>query len=147
MHTVTFFPLGNADSCRIDLAGGQKILFDYANTRCPDDATDKRIDLEKELRADLKAAQGDSFDVVAFTHLDTDHFCKATEFFELRHAVNTRERIGSRSTRCGFRPPPSTRIVPIWLKRGASSRPRPGTGSSEVKGFAYFHARQSSKNG
>jgi hypothetical protein len=25
--------------------------------------------------------------VVAFTHLDTDHFCRATEFFELRHAV------------------------------------------------------------
>ena len=87
MHTITIFPLGNADCCRIDLAGGRTILFDYANTRCADDATDKRIDLEKELRADLKVAKRDSYDVVAFTHLDTDHFCKATEFFELRHAV------------------------------------------------------------
>lgn len=87
MHTITMFPLGNADCCRIDLAGGQKILFDYANTRCANDPTDKRIDLEKELRADLKAAQRDFYDVVAFTHLDTDHFCRSTEFFELRHAA------------------------------------------------------------
>jgi hypothetical protein len=87
MHTVTFFPLGNADCCRIDLADGQKILFDYANTRCSDDPSDKRVDLAEELRADLKAAKRDFYEVVAFTHLDTDHFCKATEFFELRHAA------------------------------------------------------------
>ena len=87
MHTITFLPLGNADCCRIDLADGQKILFDYANTRSSDDPTDKRIDLAEELRADLKAAKRDFYEVVAFTHLDTDHFCKATEFFELRHAT------------------------------------------------------------
>lgn len=87
MHTVTMFPIGNADCCRIDLAGGQKILFDYANTRNADDPNDKRIDLEQELRTDLKATRRDSYDVVAFTHLDTDHFCGATEFFELRHAA------------------------------------------------------------
>lgn len=87
MHTVTMFPLGNADCCRIDLVGGQKILFDYANTRNADDPNDKRIDLEHELGIDLKAAKRDFYDVVAFTHLDTDHFCKATEFFELRHAA------------------------------------------------------------
>ena len=32
MHKVTFFPLGNADCCLIDLHGGQKILFDCAAT-------------------------------------------------------------------------------------------------------------------
>lgn len=87
MHTVTMFPLGNADCCRIDLAGGRKILFDYANTRDANDPEDKRIDLEQELRSDLRAARRDFYDVVAFTHLDTDHFCGATEFFELRHAT------------------------------------------------------------
>ena len=87
MHTVTMFPLGNADCCRIDLAGGQKILFDYANTRNADDPDDKRIDLEQELRSDMRVAKRDFYDVVAFTHLDTDHFCGATEFFELRHAA------------------------------------------------------------
>jgi len=87
MHTVTFFPLGNADCCRIDLAGGQKILFDYADMRCADDAADKRIDLPAELRADLKAAKRDFYDVVAFTHLDADHYNKASEFFELRYAA------------------------------------------------------------
>jgi hypothetical protein len=87
MHTVTFFPLGNADCCRIDLAGGQKILFDYADMRYADDAADKRIDLPGELRADLKAAKRDYYDVVAFTHLDADHYNKASEFFELRYAA------------------------------------------------------------
>ena len=87
MHTLTVFPLGNADCCRIDLAGGQKILVDYANMRNCGDAADKRIDLEQELRADLKAAKRDFYDVVAFTHLDTDHFCGSTKFFELRHAA------------------------------------------------------------
>ncbi len=87
MHTVTFFPLGNADCCRLDLADGQKILFDYANTRCSDDPADKRVDLAEELRTDLNAAKRDFYEVVAFTHLDTDHFCRATEFFELRHST------------------------------------------------------------
>jgi len=31
MHRLTFYPLGNADCCLIDLANGQKILFDYGD--------------------------------------------------------------------------------------------------------------------
>ena len=64
-----------------------RFLVDYANTRNADDPSDKRVDLEQELRADLKSAGRDSYDVVAFTHLDTDHFCGSTTFFELRHAA------------------------------------------------------------
>jgi hypothetical protein len=86
MPKVTFYPIGNADSCRIDLVGGEKLLFDYADMRCPGDATDTRIDLPAELRKDLDAAQRDFYEVVAFTHLDTDHIAGATEFFYLRHA-------------------------------------------------------------
>ena len=48
MPTVTFYPLGNADCCRIDLPGGEKLLFDYADVRCADEASDKRIDLPTE---------------------------------------------------------------------------------------------------
>ncbi len=86
MPKLTFFPLGNADCCRVDLANGRKLLFDYANTRNPDDSDDKRADLPKELRADLEACDRDNYDVVAFTHLDNDHICGASEFFYLRHA-------------------------------------------------------------
>ena len=87
MHKMTFFPLGNADCCRIDLEGGKKkILFDYADTRDPDDQDDKRCDLPKELRQDLRDCNRNYFDVVAFTHLDKDHFNGATEFFYLEHA-------------------------------------------------------------
>ncbi|NLF73646.1 MAG: hypothetical protein GX575_31795 [Candidatus Anammoximicrobium sp.] len=86
MHKLTFFPLGNADCCRIDLQTGQKVLFDYANTRDPADKKDLRCDLEQELRDDLTAASRDYFDVVAFSHLDEDHYKGASEFFWLCHA-------------------------------------------------------------
>ncbi len=85
MHKLTLFPLGNADSYLIELSGGQKLLFDYANVRDPEDETDLRIDLPGALREKLDTAGLDGFDVVAFTHLDKDHICGATEFFELRH--------------------------------------------------------------
>ncbi|MCB0713101.1 MAG: hypothetical protein KDD67_12290 [Ignavibacteriae bacterium] len=85
MHCLTFFPLGNADCCRIDLGNGKKILFDYANMRCSDDENDKRIDLPSELRRDLEETGKKSFDVVAITHLDKDHICGLSEFFQLDH--------------------------------------------------------------
>jgi beta-lactamase superfamily II metal-dependent hydrolase len=86
MPKVTFFPLGNADCCRIDLKNGKKVLFDYAAKRNADDKTDKRIDLAEELRDDLDAANRDNLDIVALTHLDDDHTHGAEEFFHLDHA-------------------------------------------------------------
>jgi hypothetical protein len=86
MPKVTFFPLGNADCSLIDLAGGQKLLFDYAAVRNPSDDQDRRIDLPKVLRQDLEATGRKSYDVVAITHLDKDHYAGASDFFYLEHA-------------------------------------------------------------
>src|ERR1700758_5096603 len=86
MHKVNFFPIGNADCCRIDLENGKKILFDYAQMRNAEDPTDKRIDLAQELREDLQDNRRDGYDVVAFTHLDNDHICGANDFFWFQHA-------------------------------------------------------------
>ena len=61
MHKVTFFPLGNADSCRIDTASGKKFLFDYGNEGNPDDKADKRIDLSAVLKEDLKVRTRDGY--------------------------------------------------------------------------------------
>lgn len=83
MPKLTFFPLGNADSTLIDLANGEKILFDYANRRNAEDKDDKRIDLPVELRKDLGTR--DYYDVVTFTHLDQDHYDGMTQFFYLEH--------------------------------------------------------------
>lgn len=87
MHKMTLFPLGNADCSRIDLEGGEKLLFDYAAVGCADDEDDLRADLPKELRDDLKDAKRDYYDAVAFTHLDRDHICGSYEFFYLEHAA------------------------------------------------------------
>lgn len=86
MHKLTFFPSGNADSCLVDLAGGEKLLFDYANMHDPDDSADRRIDLAIALQDDLEQAGRDSFDVVAFTHADDDHIRGMSDFFSLSHA-------------------------------------------------------------
>lgn len=84
MHKLTFFPLGNADCCRIDMDSGKQILLDYADKKCYDDPSDKRIALPNRLRADLNGR--DYYDVVAFTHLDDDHCTGSSEFFYLDHA-------------------------------------------------------------
>lgn len=87
MPKLTFYPLGNADTCLIDLANGKKLLFDYSDERNPDDDDDKRIDLPKALRDDLNAVKRDYYDLLAITHLDDDHTCKADEFFYFDHAA------------------------------------------------------------
>jgi len=86
MAKLTFFPLGNADCCLIDLVDGQKLLFDFADTKDQSDKDDRRIPLPQVLRDDLDAAGRDYYDVVVFTHLDKDHYGGASEFFHLEHA-------------------------------------------------------------
>ena len=86
MHKLTFYPIGNADCCLIDLENGQKILFDFADVGDSEDDEDKRIDLPEKLRENLEDADKDSFDVVAFTHADEDHIKGFSEFFYLEHA-------------------------------------------------------------
>jgi hypothetical protein len=86
MHKMTFYPLGNADSCLIDLDNGKKVLFDFGDQGDPDDDEDKRIDLCSELREDMESAGKDSYEILAITHLDDDHTCKADTFFYLDHA-------------------------------------------------------------
>lgn len=87
MHEITFYPLGNADSCLITTSAGKKFLFDFGNERDPDDEKDKRIDLAKAIREDLNASKRDGVDVLAITHLDNDHVCGAPEFFYFEHAA------------------------------------------------------------
>lgn len=85
MHTIRFFPIGNADSCLIELQNGRRALFDFADMRNPDDGFDLRCDLEKELRDCL--GDDKEIDVVAFTHFDRDHCHRAKEVFHLDHAA------------------------------------------------------------
>jgi hypothetical protein len=86
VHTLTFFPLGNADCCRIKLSNGDRILFDYAHMRDESDKSEKRWDLASDIRDDLKKDKRNSFRVVAFTHLDDDHIHRSSEIFYLEHA-------------------------------------------------------------
>ena len=84
MHKATFFNVGNADSCLIQLENGRRAMFDFADMRDPNDPADKRCDLEQELRDRM---DGDKeIEVVAFTHLDRDHVHRATEVFHLDYA-------------------------------------------------------------
>jgi hypothetical protein len=86
MHKITFYPVGNGDTCKIDLECGIKMIFDYAQYFQPDNDEDLRIDLATSLRNDLEIDKRDYFDVVAFTHADEDHIRGASDFFYLEHA-------------------------------------------------------------
>jgi len=81
-----FFPLGNADTLRLDLADGRKILVDYADMRCADDPADLRCDLPALLHRDLARFDRDYFDAVCITHTDKDHCKGFGQFFWLEHA-------------------------------------------------------------
>ena len=86
MPSLTFYPLGNADCCRIHLANDDQILFDFGATGDPNDPDDKRFDLATEVRKDMKKVKRDAFAAVAFTHLDNDHIKGAQDLFFLEHA-------------------------------------------------------------
>lgn len=86
IHQVIFYPVGNGDTTQIVLAKGRRVLFDFCHRDKAEDADTPEIDLKARLKEDLKAANRDYFDVVAFTHADLDHIQGSTEFFELQHA-------------------------------------------------------------
>lgn len=85
-HRVTFYPVGNGDCSQIALHNGRRLLFDYCHRRNAEDDEDPKIDLCARLKEELKDADREYFDVVAFTHADDDHICNSTEFFYLEHA-------------------------------------------------------------
>lgn len=87
VHTVTFYPVGNGDTEQLVLDNGRRILFDFCHRSKSEEAGTPEIDLKKRLREELKAANRDYFDVVAFTHADNDHIQGSTEFFWLQHAA------------------------------------------------------------
>jgi hypothetical protein len=86
VHTIKFYPVGNGDCSHIILANGRRILMDFRHPQKAEDDDTPEIDLKAQLKEELKAADRDSFDVVAFTHADLDHIQGSTEFFELEHA-------------------------------------------------------------
>ncbi|NVZ09770.1 hypothetical protein HW932_10905 [Allochromatium humboldtianum] len=85
-HRIIFYPVGNGDSSQIVLDNGKRILFDFRHTKKSEDESNPEIDLAAQLRKELENVDRDYFDVVAFTHGDSDHIENSTEFFELLHA-------------------------------------------------------------
>ena len=92
MTQISFYPLGNADTSLIQLRDGRRILIDYAN-KWSGTAEDKRCDLPKLLKEDLKAGSVSDYSVVAFTHLDDDHCQGASEYFYFEYK-NTLQGLG-----------------------------------------------------
>lgn len=131
MPSLTFYPLGNADCCRIALADGQQILFDYADQRNPEDPKDKRCDLKTEMRNDMKKAKKDDFTAVAFTHLDDDHVCGSEQVFYLEHAKRYQD--GERF-----------RIKELWVPAAAIIDPDCEDSAQIIRAEARYRLKQGS---
>jgi hypothetical protein len=86
MHKLIFYPLGNADCCVIRMDNDRLFVFDYADMHNPDDPEDKRMPLREAFDEDIGWPERRYVDVLAFTHGDDDHVCKAPERFWLEHA-------------------------------------------------------------
>ena len=80
---ITFYPLGNAETCLLELENGGKLLFDYSAVN-DGSSSDSRYDIKEELGS-IK-----EFDVVMFSHPHEDHTKGASEFFYLDHAEEYR---------------------------------------------------------
>lgn len=83
MANITFYPIGNADCCLIKTDRGDKILFDFADTKDPNNKDDKRIDLLKAVRKDVGWPDIKEIDVLAITHGDDDHVRNICDGFHL----------------------------------------------------------------
>lgn len=86
IHKIKCYPVGNGDTTQIILSGGRRILLDFCHREKSQDEDTPEIDLKAQVKAELKEAERDYFDVVAFTHADRDHIQESTDFFELQHA-------------------------------------------------------------
>ncbi len=122
MHKVTFHNLGNADCIRIDLENGRQALFDYAHMGNPDDEDDLRCNLPKVLRDEL--GNRDHYDIVAFTHLDRDHYARATEFFFFEHIKKYQGLVDGKSR---------IKIVVMWVPAAVITEKLPRDADAEAK--------------
>ena len=86
MHQIKFYPVGNGDTCQIILINERRILLDYRHLKSSEDLASGLFNLKQALTDELKKAQRNYFDVVAFTHADDDHIANSSEFFELMHS-------------------------------------------------------------
>ena len=57
MGKATFYPIGNADTCLLQLNNGMVFFFDYADVHVPEEQGDKRMPLAKNFKEDLRLAQ------------------------------------------------------------------------------------------
>ena len=99
MTKLTFFPIGNADTCLLELQDGRRMLVDFADMADNEDENDKRCDLSALLKDDFEEAGVDEYHIVVFSHLHEDHCRRASEYFWLDHAAayqgNGRKKIGT----------------------------------------------------
>ncbi|GBF44573.1 hypothetical protein LPTSP2_38760 [Leptospira ellinghausenii] len=86
-NEIRFYPVGNGDTSQIILDNKKRILMDFRHLKkTEEEGGGPEINLKKALENELREANRDYFDVVAFTHGDADHIENSTEFFELNHA-------------------------------------------------------------
>ena len=135
MAKMTFYPLGSADCILIELDSGRKVLFDYAACGNSYDPDDLRCDLPAELRNDL--GKRDYYDVVAFTHLDRDHYQGASEFFYFDHIAKYQGDVDGK---------PRIKMETLWVPAATITEPLGRDADAEAKAIQR-EARERFKTG
>jgi hypothetical protein len=89
---LKFYPVGNGDTSQLIIENGGRYLIDFCHRQKGENTETPEINLKKQLKDELDAAGRDYFDVVVFTHADTDHIQGSTDFFELQYAAKYQDK-------------------------------------------------------
>ena len=78
---IIFYPVGNGDTTQIVTTNNERIIIDFNHVISEKESD---FDLSRELKNSL--GNKDSVEVFMVTHMDDDHMCGFSNFFELEHA-------------------------------------------------------------
>lgn len=81
---LTLYPLGNADSCLIELTDGRLLLMDSPQR---EETTQRTSVLTFQMPFGRDLGTRRDVDVLAISHLDEDHYGGVSDLFYLDHAV------------------------------------------------------------
>ncbi len=92
---IIFYPVGEGDDTHLLISVGRRMLFDFYRRENGKGTDTSEIDLKNKLKAELKAADHDYFNVVPFMYTDNDH----TFTEHLARAARRRKQPAARALR------------------------------------------------
>ena len=123
---LSFYPVGNADCCLVQLADGRNLILDFAAPREAGTSAYPCIDLPQALRKDLKGRN--CVDVLAVSHRESDRCRGIGDFFQLEHSPR-------------YQGPRRIKVIDLWVTVGLFTDPDLKGDAKAVQAEARYRLR------